>query len=108
MTRDRGFTLVEVVVALLLLEIGVLGALGLLVIAQRSLTDAERLERGVAAAEGLLDSLALGAAPGGGTRMLGHDTLTWSIDGDGRIRIRLAPGDGSPALELRSVTWAEP
>lgn len=53
----RGFTLVEVIVALVLVEIGILGAVGTLVLASRNLAEAERLERAVLTAERVGDSL---------------------------------------------------
>ena len=53
----RGFTMVEVLIALVLLEIGVVGAVGIMALAGRILSDAERVERAVAAVEGVADSL---------------------------------------------------
>ena len=45
MKRNDGFTLLEVVVALLVLEVSVVGAVGALVLASSTLSKAERLFR---------------------------------------------------------------
>jgi Tfp pilus assembly protein PilV len=64
MTRDRvvGFTLIELLVALVVVQIGVLGSLSLMVLARRTVTRAEQLERAAAVAAGLADSLSMAAA----------------------------------------------
>ncbi len=53
----RGFTLVEVVVALVLLEVGVLGVVGTLLLATRTLTEAELTTRAAVGAAHVADSL---------------------------------------------------
>lgn len=99
-----GFTLVEVLIALLLLEVGVLGAVGILVLAGRTLTEAERTERAVAALEGVADSLrAVAGPPAPGRRTLpGGSRLEWIprggafevfvVDGSDTLVAALAPG----------------
>lgn len=54
---SRGFTLIEVVVALVLLEIGVLGVVGTLLLATRTLTEAELTTRATMSAAQVVDSL---------------------------------------------------
>jgi Tfp pilus assembly protein PilV len=56
-SRVDAFTLVEVVVALVVLQVGILAALGVLVLAARTMTRAQTLERVVWRASALRDSL---------------------------------------------------
>jgi len=52
-----GFTLVEVVIALVLLQVGLAAALGLLALAEATMRRAESLEHANTIADGLADSL---------------------------------------------------
>ncbi len=65
----RGFTLIEVLVALILLEVGLLGVVGTLVLAARTLTRGELEERGIAAVERVLDSLSTAGVSSGEGRV---------------------------------------
>lgn len=62
----RGFTLVELVVALVILEVGLLGVAGILLTAARQLGLASEQVRAIALAEPVGDSLLVhaGSAPG--------------------------------------------
>ena len=60
--RGPGFSLVEVLIALVILEVGLLGAVGMTLQAQRTLQVALTLESVSQAVEGLADSLARGLA----------------------------------------------
>jgi hypothetical protein len=99
----RGFTLLEVVVALVLLEVAVVSALGTLAVASRNLGRAERLERAVAASEGVLDSLAGVPDAVGGAVSDEEISIEWSIDADGEITLRAIGVDGSTDLEVYSA-----
>lgn len=83
-----GFSLVEVIVSLLVLEVGILGTAGTLLVATRTLVRAEAEERGVCEVEYVLDSLAGGASVGAGARVTGAGTTSWRVTADGRARIR--------------------
>lgn len=98
--KPRGFTLVEVVVALLILEVGLLGVFGMVVLAQRTLAQADAIERGVAELEGLLDSLGVHAAPGGGSRELDVGVVHWSVTADGTVTVRFVPALGLGEIEV--------
>lgn len=100
---SRGFTLLEVVVALLLLEVAVLAAVGTLVVASRALRDAEHLERAVVAAEGVLDSLASAPAGASGARAFDGGTLEWDVDAAGLVVLRASNPGGAPVLEITST-----
>jgi type II secretory pathway pseudopilin PulG len=85
-----GFTLVEVLVALVLLEVGLMGVVGTLVLAARSLTRAELGERGVAAVEHVLDSLVTaGVTAGEGRVDVRGGEVVWRAAG-GSVRLVFA------------------
>jgi Tfp pilus assembly protein PilV len=80
-----GFSLLEVAVALLVLEVCLLGVFGILVLANRSLTRAERLESATATLEGVADSLASAVRLESGRRAVSvTDTVVWEV-GAGKI-----------------------
>ena len=98
-----GFTLLEVVVALMVLEVAVVGLVGTLVLASSTLTRAETLERAVATAEGVLDSLARTGAPGADSLRSTGWTVAWSVDDSGHARVWAADGTGRALLDFESV-----
>ena len=101
--RRRGFTLVEVVVALLVLEIGVLGALATLVHASEISRRAETLERAVTRVEAVLDSLGAGGAPDTVVANFDGYSLRWTMDGAGRVEIRAVDGSGVELVRASSA-----
>ncbi len=65
--RRRGLTLVEVVVGILVLQVGLLAALGVVLVAERTMTRARTLEATAWRASALRDSLgAVDSITGGG------------------------------------------
>lgn len=97
-----GFTLVEVVVALFVLELGVLGVLGTLVLASETLGRAERLDRAASRAEAVVDSLSAGSAPDTVSQTLADVRVSWTVDGGGRVDLRATDRDGGLLLRVRS------
>jgi prepilin-type N-terminal cleavage/methylation domain-containing protein len=97
-TRRRGFTLVEVVVALTVLAVGLLGAVGTLLAAQRALLSAERLHLAGQAGAGVADSLLAERAAGAGRLDAEWGALRWSAD-DGGVRIIAEDPAGATLLE---------
>jgi Tfp pilus assembly protein PilV len=97
-----GFTLLEVVVALLVLEVAVVGMVGSLVLAASTLTRAESLEMAVANAEGLLDSLSRADSAAADSVVYGGGKIAWSIDDSGRVRVRAVDSVGNVVLDLSS------
>jgi type II secretory pathway pseudopilin PulG len=99
----RGFTLIEVVVALLLLELAVVSALGTLTVASRQLGEAEGLERVVREAEGILDSLAGVPDAVSGERAVAGGAIEWAVGVDGTIDLGATRDDGLQWLVVRSA-----
>jgi type II secretory pathway pseudopilin PulG len=99
----RGFTLLEVVVALLVLEVGVVGVVGALVLASSTLARAEALELQVAVTEGVLDSLARRASRGADSIRTPAGVVSWTIDDSARMELRATDLRGDTVLDLRSA-----
>jgi prepilin-type N-terminal cleavage/methylation domain-containing protein len=86
MDRD-GFSLVEVLVALVVLEVGLLGAVGMTLQAQRTLRVIVAHEAASLAVETVADSLALAGWAGAGHRITDEGELRWSIGGSGVVTV---------------------
>lgn len=99
----KGFTLIEVVVALVILEIGVLGAAGTLVLAAATMTRAEALERAVAATEGVLDSLAFAASGGRGAKPFRGGEVVWFANAQGHLVVNAMSHDADTLLVIVSA-----
>jgi Tfp pilus assembly protein PilV len=76
--RRAGFTILEVVLALLLVQVGVLAAAGVFYLAQESLVRAELTLRGLIEADWIGDSLATIAEPGPGSAQFPWGQVTWT------------------------------
>jgi len=96
-----GFTLVEVIVALVILEVGMLGVVGTLVVASRAVRQATTLEGAVARTERVIDSLAVAGTEGSGSSALPGGDLAWIVEAGGTIRVSFVRG-GSSVLEVWS------
>ncbi len=88
MVRRGGFTLVEILVALVVLEVGLLGVVGTLVLAARTLTRAELEEAGTADVERVFDSLVAGRVTSGeGTVPSRWGEVRWTATAGGSLRL---------------------
>lgn len=99
-----GFSLVEVIVALMLLSAGLFGLTGAAAWSARTTRQADALETAVANAEDVLDSLAFATRPTSGKRIIANDTLEWiaSTQGDGtRIDLHVGYFDGNQSRTLQ-------
>jgi type II secretory pathway pseudopilin PulG len=99
----RGFTLIEVVIALLVLEIAVVGLVGTLVLASSTLTRAETLERAVATAEGVLDSLAHVGVVVSDSVTLPAARVSWTVGDSGRLNVRAIDAADRALFEVEAV-----
>ncbi|MDX1568513.1 MAG: prepilin-type N-terminal cleavage/methylation domain-containing protein [Longimicrobiales bacterium] len=75
-----GFTLIEVIVALIILELGLLGVAGLALHAHGLLSEASFRSRAVAVAAEIADSLASAGVRSGGTRSFVGGSASWEVD----------------------------
>ena len=89
----RGFTLIEVVVALVVLEIAFVGVAGVLRLASSTLARAEALETAVAVAEGVLDSLKQADVVEAGERGFGGGDVVWIVGDHREVIVRAATRD---------------
>ncbi len=107
---SRGFTLVEVVVAVVIFEVGVLGVVGTLLLASQAATRAEAMDRAVATLEGVMDSLLVAeSAVGTGERVIEDGTLVWRFDNGGWITLDWSPLRGAPfSLSTRAMPQVKP
>ena len=96
MKAPFGFTLVEVVVALVVLQIGVLGAISLVVSARDTMTGAEQAERAVEVGAAIADSLSSEAAIMPGEVVLDGVAADWSATGR-HFRVRVF-GEGGDTI----------
>ena len=113
MRTRAGMSLVELVVALTVLAIGVLGLVGAAAVAHRAFTSADGLERATRAASVVIDSLMREPEPSAGERIVDGLTVAWAahpMDPSRpalvRIDVDVTPDvalDGSGARQ--SMTW---
>jgi type II secretory pathway pseudopilin PulG len=103
---SRGFTLLEVIVALLVLEIAIVGTVSTLLLASSTLARAEAIERIVATSEGLVDSLAHGAATGADSLRASWGRVVWVVDSARNLRVTAVGPSGDTVVDVRSVVSA--
>lgn len=100
----HGFSLVELVVAMLVLAIGLAALAGAAATARRSLARAAIMDRITREAAAILDSLAAEQAPASGHRTRDGMTLRWTVhpdDAGARIDLDAAAFDGVADVLLR-------
>jgi len=100
----EGFSLIEVVVALLVLEVGMLATSALALQALRTQRAAADLERARWAASLVLDSLSSDAPPGPGSMAVGDLVLRWGPPTNGAVVLDVVLPEGDVALTLRVPT----
>jgi prepilin-type N-terminal cleavage/methylation domain-containing protein len=103
MSGQQGFSLVELVVAMTLLTISLVGLAGAAAVAQRTFSGTEAMEMGTDAAALVLDSLMREHAPADGARRIGAAAARWSVVHDSvatAISLTISIDDGGRAREL--------
>ncbi len=98
-----GFTLVEILIAVVLLEVGLLAVVGTSVLARRVLTQAEIVERGVAEVERTYDSLAQGWTVGGDLRSGSAGWVRWFVSEAGYVQVDFGLQPDSPLVRVDGV-----
>lgn len=100
MRRRTGSSLAEVLVAVVILEVGLLGVAGMVVTASRTLARAETVAGAVALAREVSDSLAaVGEIVPGTARREGLEAA-WAGRTDGVLQLRVLGGSGEIVLTL--------
>ncbi len=90
-----GFTLVEVMVALVVFEVGFLGVIAMTFQAQRTLLAAAALESGSRAVEWVADSISSAGWGGPGSMESEGGVIRWAGEADGLITVTFESGPGS-------------
>jgi hypothetical protein len=90
-------------IALVILEVAVVGAVGMLALASATLGRAERLERAAALAEGVLDSLAGARVPADGHAAYGTGEVAWTVGAGGAVTLRALGPAGDTLFAVTSV-----
>lgn len=104
-----GFSLVEVLVALVVLEVGLLGVVGMTVLAAGTMARAVERQRAAGSLEVVADSLLRYGVMGSGERELDLHRIRWSTGGDVTdVRVLRIRDDGSDGELLLEVGMARP
>ena len=98
-----GFTLVEILVALVLVEVGLLAVIGTAILARRVLTTAEIVERGAAEVERTYDSLAQGWTAGTGIRVGPSGWVRWVVGESGNLQVDFGLHPDVPVVRVDGV-----
>jgi len=103
----RGFSLLEVVLAMVIFQVGILGVAGMVLLGQRSMRRAGLVMRGALEAARVGDSVLLAGDDGPGLVTLPWGTVSWEGRGEGSVRVvALAPGGGDTVAVL--LLWPPP
>lgn len=105
--RRRGSSLLELILALLLFEVGLLAVAGMVLLGQRTLTRAQLTMRGTVAARRVGDSLLATGAMGEGEIARPWGGLRWVGSEDGGVIIVATGGDRSDTLAYLRL-WLPP
>ncbi len=111
MVRRAGFTVVELVLALVLLGIGLVGSAGLMVHSQTLMRRAETREWAARVARSLADSLGSAWTESEGERTEPHGRVAWASWNDGgvlRIRIEVVPVGRAETLVFETARGPVP
>lgn len=102
--RNGGFSLLELVLALLIFQIGILGVAGMVLTSQRTLTRAHLVLRGTLEGRGLADSLLAEGAEGAGEMLRPWGGLAWANEGSRGLKVVATTRGGRDTLAIIR-TW---
>lgn len=98
----RGYSLVELIFALLIFQVGLLGVAGMILTAQQSLTRAQLILRGTLEARMTGDSLLAEGVEESGEAVRPWGALAWTRGGTGELKVvAVRPGEGDTLAVLR-------
>jgi prepilin-type N-terminal cleavage/methylation domain-containing protein len=103
MPRHAGFSLVELIVAMTLVAFGLVAVAGAALLAERTMAEAEVIERITREAATVLDSLAAHPNPASGVRDARGLLLRWVVEPDSfgtRLRLQAALQRGGRPVRL--------
>jgi hypothetical protein len=92
---DGGFSLIEVVIALLVLDVGLLGVLAMTFQAQRTLLTAVASESASLAVEWVADSISNTGWGGPGALETDLGVIRWAREGSGFVTVAFEPVSGA-------------
>jgi len=100
-----GFSLLEVVVALILLQLGLLAVAGMALVGQRTLNRGDAVLRSTLEGVRLGDSVLKGGEGEGGRREEPFGWLEWERveGGEGSVRVRALTADGDDTLAILRI-----
>ena len=99
----EGFSLLELILALLIFQVGILGVAGMVLTAQRTLTRAQLILRGTLEAREVADSLILAGAVGAGELTRPWGGLSWMQEGTGELKVMATMPGGEDTLAVIRV-----
>jgi Tfp pilus assembly protein PilV len=90
MRHERGFTIVEIVVSVMVLSVGLLGLVGVAALATRMVGEGQRSTEVATLANERIEVLRSQGcpAPGSGSEVRGLHSLAWRVEGDPAGRAR--------------------
>jgi prepilin-type N-terminal cleavage/methylation domain-containing protein len=100
-----GFSMVELVVALTLFSVGILGLASAAVLAQRQLAAADAIERSARAAAAVLDSLVLEPSLADGRSSQHGATVRWTVAVDSFLTTIVADVEVGDGVHTRRVEF---
>jgi prepilin-type N-terminal cleavage/methylation domain-containing protein len=110
MVRRRGFGLIEVVVAMTLLSVGLLGIAATVTMAGKMVREGQADEGAALEAMQVLDSLTQQQHPAAGQRQAGRTSLVWTVSTDSSglstidLTVRYPNGSGVRTSNFRALS----
>ncbi|MGW8267741.1 MAG: hypothetical protein ACWGSQ_15355 [Longimicrobiales bacterium] len=101
--RTGGFSLLELILALLIFQVGILGVAGMVLTAQRTLTRAHLVLRGTLEGRELADSLLAEGTEGAGEMVRPWGGLAWTNEGPQGLKLVATTRGGRDTLAILRI-----